>query len=97
MKDKRFGSYYGELVRVYIDSDLKFTDIDDTEDLIQQLLDVGVREIYFDINDGNDYSDTMFFSTDKLTDFKELMIIIACVKPDEFSEESPYNYRMWFD
>ena len=64
---------------------------------MSELYDTGVKYIYFDITNDNSYSSTMFFETDENTDFKELMVLIGKFSLDEFSEESPHHFRMWFD
>ncbi|MCK9446121.1 hypothetical protein M0Q50_04425 [bacterium] len=94
-KDDKYGNYYQELVK-YEDG-IYFNDIQKTNKLVKKMFDCGVTEVYVDVKDGTDYSDTLFFGTDKYTNFKELMSIIMTIRPDEFSEETPYHYRMWFD
>ena len=51
----------------------------------------------FDIEDDNTWTATMFFETDENTDFKKLMLLIVGYHPDEFTEETPNHFRLWFD
>lgn len=102
MRDEKYGSYYGELIdyNVILEQEMPFSwrDYDDirTFELIEKLKGCGVTEVVFDVED-EDYSDTLFFSTNENTDFKSLLLIIGNIRPDEFSEESDGCYRMWFD
>lgn len=95
MKDEKYGTYYHKLVKY--EQGLYFNDIQETNKLIKKMFNCGVTEVYLDVEEDEDYSDTLFFGTDENTNFKELMFIVMNVKPDEFSEETPYHYRMWFD
>ena len=96
-KSKKYGTYYGELVPY--NEELSYNDwgTNDTEIFIENIKAAGVTEVVLDIEDGNDYSSTMFFETNEKTDFKELMLMIAAVRPHEFSEETENHFRMWFD
>lgn len=50
----------------------------------------------FDVDtDGG--SDTLFFETDQDTNYPELMVLITKLRPDEFDQQTPNCFRMWFD
>lgn len=96
-----YGTYYGNLVTLEqaqeISDRFSFADVTDTEDFVNTLKFLGVKEILFDLEDDCDYSDTIFFKTDAETHFKELMVFICSHRPDEFSQETADHFRMWFD
>ena len=101
---KGFGTYYGDLLtykQALIETEEEFTysnwSFEATEEFVKDLLEAGVEEILFDLDDDNDYADTVFFKTNEKTDFKSLLSIITAKRPDEFSEESNHHFRMWFD
>jgi hypothetical protein len=97
-KSEKYGTYYGTLVEYFYD--LSFGDYCDEslEDLVRKIRGCNVHKILFDIIDGDDnYSDTMFFETHRLSSFKELMTIMVNIRPHEFSEETPHHFRVWFD
>jgi hypothetical protein len=100
MKDKNYGTYYGKLVKASMDNEICFFDWDerDTADLIEELLEMGVEDITFDVyEDGADnIADTMFFRTSSKTIFNLLLVKVARLRPSEFSEETPNHFRMWF-
>ncbi len=99
MRHKQFGEYYGVLTPVNAESELFFADngLGESQNLYEDMLMVGVKEIFLDIEDDDDYSSTMFFSTDEGTDFKSLMIIVTNLRPDEFTQFAEHHFRMWFD
>jgi len=96
-ESEKYGTYFGVLVDFKDNPDLIYCDWGNTKDQMQRLYDYGVREIMFDIEDDEDYSNTLFFETDENTDFHSLMCIIANFRPHEFSEETEHHFRMWFD
>lgn len=92
-----YGSYYGKLLEY--DNHIIYSDWTDsqTEEFIEKLMNAGVVKVFLDVENGDDYSSTMFFETTDNTDFRELMVLIANIRPHEFSEETPHHFRMWFD
>jgi hypothetical protein len=94
---ERFGNYYGVMTPWNPSLHFANMDLQETETFMKSLKDVGVVEIYLDIDDDNDWSSTLYFTTDENTDYKTLMVIITKQRPDEFSEESSCAFRMWFD
>ena len=94
-KDEKYGNYYREWVKY--EPGLWFSDIQETNKLIEKMFNCGVTEIYLDVEDGDDWSDILFFGTNENTNFKDLMNIVMDIRPDEFSEETPYHFRMCFD
>lgn len=96
-RSRKYGAYYGELIEA--NDNIIYCDWDEesTQGLIKDLKECGVTEILFDVEDDNDYSDTVFFETTENTDFKKLLLTIINCRPDEFSEETPHHFRMWFD
>lgn len=103
MKSKKYGNYYGELIKFKIKNDevipdnIKYHCFNNTTEFIKSLFNCGCTEVVLDVDDDNDYSSTLFFETDDKTNFQELMVIIVPMRPDEFSEETPNHFRMWFD
>lgn len=97
-KHAKYGTYYGDLYshQEMIENEFSYSDID-TESFINELLECGVVEILFDVEEGEDYSDTVFFEVDDNTDMCSLMCLIANKRPHEFSMESDKCFRMWFD
>jgi len=65
--------------------------------MVNDLRELGVVEILLDVLNGDDYSDTLFFKTTEETNFKDLIVMIANIRPHEFSQETPHHFRMWFD
>jgi hypothetical protein len=107
-KDVNYGTYFGELKtfeEMQFETNENFSyaafsgsePTEKTEEFVKSLRSVGVEEILFDVEDLNDYSDTLFFRSGEKTDLKALMLIIVPMRPHEFSEESPNHFRMWFD
>jgi len=104
-KDAHYGTYFGELKNfeeMQFETNENFSysgcnSSEDTEEFVNKLRATGVKEILFDVEDLNDHSDTLFFKTDDSTNYRELMVLICAKRPDEFSEESPCHFRMWFD
>lgn len=97
-KSEKYGVYYGEIVNYKDNNNILFNGFDKTPKIMDKLYSYGVLEIYFDFEDGYDnYSSTLFFETDKNTDFKSLMVYIINLRPDEFTEETTNHFRMWFD
>lgn len=96
---EKFGDYYGELVEITPDTEIIYADcsLGETQSRVEEILDTGAKSIFFDVEDDEMYSSTMFISTDSNTDFKELMLIVAKMRPHEFNEITPYHFRMWFD
>lgn len=99
MEDKKYGTYYGEIVyEKDLPENFTIKDIDnETDDFLEQLNEIGVKNIAFDIENENDYSDTIFFEVDDYTDMNRLLVLITKYRPHEFSEESNNCFRMWFD
>ncbi len=93
--NKKYGTYYN-ILKEY-NENISFGDYygKALSELVVNLLNIEVLEILFDCNDN--YADTMFIKTDYTTDYKELMKIIVKLRPNEFSEESPNHFRIWFD
>jgi hypothetical protein len=98
-KHLKFGKYYGVLTKVDAESELIYgaRGLGESQNLYEDMLMTGVKEIFLDIKDEEDYSFTMFFSTDEGTDFKSLMIIVTNLRPDEFTQFEEHHFRMWFD
>lgn len=94
-KDDKYGYYYHELVKY--EPGIYFSDLQETEEIVNKMISCGVTEVYVDVRKDSDYCDTLFFGTNDKTNFKELLSIVMSIRPDEFSEETPYHYRMWFD
>ncbi len=99
-KNKKYGNH-GKLFSAFPTSlnDICYHDMTDNEtnEFLQKLLYLGVLEAYFDIEDNENHSCTLFFEIGKNTNLKDLMILIAKQRPHEFSEESENCFRMWFD
>ena len=95
----QFGTHYGVLTKVNAESELFYADnnLVESQNLYEDMLMVGVKEIFLDVENEDDYSATMFFSTDEGTDFKSLMIIVTNLRPHEFSQKAEHHFRMWFD
>jgi CTP:phosphocholine cytidylyltransferase-like protein len=98
-KHEKFGTYYGELIKVDSSTEYEFSDfsVKETQEFIAELEKSGVKEIYLDLEPGCIFSDTMFFKTDDSADFKHLLGVITIMRPHEFSEVSEHHWRMWFD
>jgi len=100
-KSKKYGTYYGELVnykKLQDHDEFYYFGSKDIRKDTEKMYNCGVKEIVFDMDVYSDGSATMFFETDKNTDFKKLLLLITNnFRPDEFSEETPYHFRMWFD
>lgn len=92
---EKYGTYYGKLVNVEDDEDLRFAGT--SPELFEEMKSMGVKQIFLDQEGDEKYVDTMFFETDKNTDFKSLMCLLINEHPDEFSEESEHHFRVWFD
>ena len=99
-----YGTYFGNLVTY--EKALELTDenftyanfhFNETSDLVETLKTLGVEEILFDLEGGEDRADVVFFKTGDKTLYRELMVYICGERPDEFSQESPDHFRMWFD
>lgn len=96
----QYGTYYGTLTDCISNTEcFAYNEMSrtDTQKLLDTLYNAGVKNIFLDVVGSNNWSDTLFFETDDNTDFKELMVIIANVRPTEFSEEMLHHFRMWFD
>jgi hypothetical protein len=99
-----YGTYFGDLVTYEQALELtgeNFTYVNfhhnETRDLVETLQILGVEEILFDLEGGEDRADVVFFKTGDKTLYRELMVYICGERPDEFSQESPNHFRMWFD
>ena len=96
-ESEKYGTYYGELTPYNSEHYYGYWDLSETQDFVENIKEAGVTEVLLDIEDGDDNSSTMFFETNDKTDFKELILMIVAIRPDEFSEESENHFRMWFD
>lgn len=98
----KFGTYYGEIVEVTPeqyengDTDLLWNDNVETADVIAELHAAGTTT-FMDVEDGDDYSATLFIVGSIGTDWKAVMLTLMRYRPDEFSEESENVFRAWFD
>jgi len=98
-ESKKYGTYYGELINGNeISEDFHYLDYP-AQECVDALKELGVKEIFFDYDkdEQDEWADTMFFEVDKNTNMNDLLVYIAGMRPEEFSEESPNCFRMWFD
>lgn len=100
-KHKDYGTYYGKLVPFNkVPEDFKYSTnltSDETFKFIKKLHNCKVLEIFFDIDEYEDYSDTLFIKVDDNTDMNKLLVLLCSMRADEFHETSPNCFRMWFD
>lgn len=98
---EKFKTYYGELLHKeeIISKGIIFSDWEDKETakFITDLSKIGINNIFIDVEEGNDYSDTLFFEINQNTDLKALLLLITSKCPHEFDEITPNCFRMWFD
>ena len=101
-KHEKWGYHYGEIseaedIKNWEDFSYNDWGQESTLEFIQELEDLGVKDICFDVEDEKDYSDTLFFHADEKTNWRGLLVLLMNKRPDEFSEETPGHFRMWFD
>lgn len=97
---ENYGTYFGELKTIEEDEIVFYSPVGDreaTEEFVEDLINLGVEEVLFDVEDLDDHSDTCFFKTGERTDWQNLMTFVAEKRPNEFSRESDNHFRMWFD
>lgn len=100
---EKYGKYHGILTKFQliggevIPENITYRDFDDTHDIIKSLFRCGCTEVCIDVEPDEEYGDTMFFETNSKTNFQQLLTILVPLRPDEFTEETPGHFRMWFD
>ena len=93
----KFGNYYGKLIAADTLEDFKMRGVKDTEQFIVDMKEMGEKNLIFDVENLNDYSDTCFFEVDNDTEIVELMVYLIKLRPDEFNQTSRNCFRIWFD
>ena len=86
-KHEKYGTYFGELKTIEEDEIVFYRPVGDreaTEEFVEDLLNLGVEEVLFDVEDFRDSSDTCFFKTGVETKWNEWK-----------SAEWPSNFFTW--